>query len=109
MRVLAALLLVAGTAGAAGPAIDLDAPGAMQWLRERNPAHYERVQAILVLAEARPTAQFRDWMRAHFDATEVADAPLWKTSNPPRRTFSFMLDDTRYRATVVGRFQPAAR
>ena len=60
MRALVALLFVAGPAGAAGPPIDLDAPGVLQSLRERNPAHYEKIQAIIVLAEARPTGQFRE-------------------------------------------------
>ena len=107
MRALAALLFAAGTAGAAGPPIDLNAPGVLESLREHNPAHYEKIQAIIVLAEARPAGQFREWMRSAFAATEVADAPLWQVSNPPKRKLSFTLDDTRYTATIVGRFTQA--
>ena len=48
-------------------------------------------------------------MRSAFAATEVADAPLWYVTNPPKRKLSFTLDDTRYTATLVGRFQPLER
>lgn len=109
MRTLAALLFVAGSAGAAGPAVDLNTPGVLESLRAANPAHYEKIRAIIALAEARPTGEFRDWLRANFEATEVADAPLWQVSNPPKRKLSFTLDDARYTATIVGRFQLLAR
>jgi hypothetical protein len=108
MRAIVALLFLAGAAHAGVPQpVDLDEPDVLDGLRANNPAHYAKVQAILVATREQPAYDLGDWMRTRFDASEVSAAPLWHVSDPPKIRLSFTLDKTRYTAMVVGRFRPA--
>lgn len=93
--------------------IDLRAPHALENLRSTNPAHYDKIQKMLVGLEEQPNRVEGDWLQVNFDAHDVDLARmLVKTSNPPKQVLSFRLDDTRYtmyveRRDMVGEVLPA--
>lgn len=70
-------------------------------LQKTNPDHYARAQRILAAADhlckpGPPRSEF-----AAAAAREVRCSPLLlKTSNPPKLSLSFVLDDNRYIALV---------
>jgi hypothetical protein len=98
-------------AGAAG-VVDLDRPGALDALRQSNPAHYQTVRTIMDGVLQRPDAEVPRWLQATFAAQDVSYAPILLTSHPPKRRLSFALDTTRYEmvvtlTTVRGEIVPA--
>jgi hypothetical protein len=103
--VTAAALLWAAVAAAGalvpGRTIDLDRPGALETLRQANPAHYEKVRKIVEGVLQRPDAEVPRWMQASFDARDVSYAPIVLTSHPPKRRLSFALDTTRYEIVLT--------
>lgn len=99
-----AVMLAAGLGPAlAGPAtVDLRDAGALERLREDNPAHYAAIRQILAGLAEKPDRVEGDWLQATFDAREVElSRLLLKTSDPPRQRLSFTLDATRYTLHVV--------
>lgn len=91
-----------GSAGADPAAVDLRDAGALERLREANPAHYAAIRQILTGLSEQPERVEGDWLQATFDAREVElSRLLLKTSYPPRQRLSFTLDDTRYKLHVV--------
>jgi hypothetical protein len=107
-RVVVAAVLVSlwastATAGDVAPPrfIDLDRSGALEALRQSNPAHYEKVRKIIDGVITQPDARVPGWMRATFDARDVSYAPIVMTSHPPKRRLSFALDDVRYETVVT--------
>ena len=109
MRILAPLFFVSAIAQATGfeQPIDLNAPGALKYLQERRPAHYQKIRAILALVESRPQLNLGPWIEVHFEASDVDFLHLWRVSDPPTMKVSFTLDDIRYTAVVVPVLQPA--
>lgn len=108
MRRLIALLFFATAAAQAAVVtnvVDLDAPGALQALRDARPAHYAKVQAILAMAVERPRAGVEKFIEARFDASDV-EMLLWRVSDPPKLRVGFTLDSTRYTADVVPALPP---
>ena len=97
--VLAAVLLSSLVAHAGE--IDLDRAGALETLSQSNPAHHAKVTRILEGVAQRPDRDVTRWMQVSFDARDVTYAPIVLTSHPAKRRLSFVLDDTRYAATVV--------
>ena len=81
--------------------VDLDRPGVMETLAERNPVHYHKVVAILTEIRTKPVAEVPQWLRASFDAREVTYSSVLLVSNPPKRDLSFVLGITRYKARVT--------
>lgn len=115
MRILASLVVAAlgiGPAQAAPPeppaavtviaARSLDAPGALDALRESNPAHYERAVTILGLASEMPCEGLPRVLRTReAEAASIACRPSRVfTSWPAKREVSFTLDGTLYSARV---------
>ncbi len=92
--------------------IDLRAPHALENLRSTNPAHYEKIQKMLVGLEEQPNRAEGDWLQVNFNAHDVDLARMIvKTSYPPKQVLSFRLDDTRYtmyvdRRDMVGEVTP---
>jgi hypothetical protein len=113
MRILLLIALGSILAGLAfmGPAtagdvtlrhtVDLDAPGALDGLRQSNPAHFEAVRRILDGVLERPDATVPRWMQVSFGARDVSYVPVLLTSAPPKRRLSFVLDDTRYETVLT--------
>ena len=83
------------------PFVDLNRPGMMEALAERNPIHYHKVVAILAEIREHQVADVPKWMRASFDAREVSYTSVLLVSNPPKRDLSFVLGSTRYKARVT--------
>lgn len=99
----AVLSLFAAAAQAQGTAIvDLSRPGALEALKERDPAHYEQVARILQVAE-RTSCRSMDpqtFKAAGLNVEEADCGTTLLTSLPAKRHLVFTLDDTRYSATV---------
>ena len=97
------------TAATAAPitVIDIDEPQTLARVRQENPAHYAKIEKVLAAAEKVPAFELREWLPTAVGASDVLAAPLWLVSDPPRMKLAFTLDETRYTATVVGRFPPA--
>ena len=109
MRLLAPLFFVSAIAQATGfeQPMDVNAPGALKYLQERRPDHYQKVRAILALVESRPQLNLGPWIEAQFEASDVDFLHLWRVSDPPKLKVSFTLDDIRYTAVVVPVLQRA--
>ena len=80
-------------------------------LKKSNPARYAKVQSVMASASemCKPNAA-RTWALAN----SVANAPspdcstlFLKTSYPPKRQISFVVDDTLYITNVIVRDAPA--
>ncbi|HEY6922082.1 MAG TPA: hypothetical protein VI653_01345 [Steroidobacteraceae bacterium] len=79
-------------------------------LRATNPGHYARAERIMAAANELCRPKPGDVSYAKFGARDISCAEmLLKTSNPPKRQISFMLDDTHYIALVVITDDPARR
>ena len=93
--------------------IDLRTPHALETLQRTNPAHYQKIQKMLVGLEEQPNRAEDDWLQVNFNAQDVDLARMIvKTSYPPKQVLSFRLDDTRYtmyveRRDMVGEVLPA--
>jgi hypothetical protein len=81
--------------------VDLNEAGALEALRQSNPAHYEKIRRILEGILQQPETRVPRWLQVNFDARDVAYAPIVLTSHPPKRRLSFALDATRYEAIIV--------
>jgi hypothetical protein len=95
---------LAGHTAAAAPdkLVHLDGAADLAQLLATNPRHYARAQRVLGAAAELCRPRPGDVSFARLDARDVSCARmLLKTSNPPKRTISFTLDDTRYIALVV--------
>ena len=96
-----AIVAVGASLAHAGPAVvDLDEPGAIESLARDNPDHYAKVRKILADVGTRPPQSVPQWMNAEFGAREVTFPALLKTSDPAKRSLTFVLDRTRYEAVV---------
>lgn len=84
-----------------GP-VDLGRPGALDAIRDEDPARFERLAKILRAAEQMPCTEreFERAMRVH-DARAARCSLMLKTSYPAKRTLHFTLDSTRYVATIT--------
>lgn len=93
--------------------VDLRTPHAFENLRSTNPAHYDKIQKMLVGLEEQPDRVEGDWLQVTFHAQDVdLRRMMVKTSYPPKQVLSFRLDDTRYtmyvdRRDMVGEVIPA--
>ncbi|MGX4641314.1 hypothetical protein [Massilia sp. SYSU DXS3249] len=97
---LASAALCAQAAPGFGRPVDLDAPGALERVRQDKPAHAHAIARILREAPQRKPQAIAGWVRTAFDA-RMASAMLVKTSYPPQARLEFTLEDTAYRATVT--------
>lgn len=85
----------------------LDGVSDLDQLRKSNPEHYARAQRILAAADylctpGPPRTEF-----AAASARGVSCSALFlRTSNPPKFTLNFVLDDTRYIALVTVTYDP---
>ena len=92
--------------------VDLRTPHALETLQRTNPAHYAKIQKMLVGLEEQPNRAEGDWLQVNFNAQDVDLARMIvKTSYPPKQVLSFRLDDTRYtmyveRRDMVGEVVP---
>ncbi|MBW7900174.1 MAG: hypothetical protein H3C26_01755 [Rhodocyclaceae bacterium] len=106
LRLLVVMLLAFAASAFAGPGsasrpVDLDRPGAIEALKDRNPVHHDKIQRILQGAQRLPLPSIRGWIQAQFGATDVSPPLPIKTSFPPKARLSFTLDEVRYSATVT--------
>ena len=87
------------------PPMHLDSAADLAQLRKTNPDHYARAVRLLSSANSlcRPGAP----KLQNTDARDISCELLLRTSNPPKRTLSFMLDHTRYVAIVTITADPA--
>jgi hypothetical protein len=81
----------------------LDQPGALDELARDNPRHYSLVTQIISEVQTQPESEVARWLRARFDSYDVGYGPLLLVTYPPKRrlSFSFKIDDTRYRSTIT--------
>jgi len=108
-RVIAAALAGATSlALAAGPPLDLDAPGALDTLARERPDHHAKIVRLLREAERRPTEGVARFLATDLGARDVDPSALLKTSDPARRRLAFTLDDMRYELLLVERRSPWA-
>jgi hypothetical protein len=102
--VLAATLALAACAQLAPSrgwrALDLDRPGALEQLRQDNPAHYARVQKILSEAPQRPLESLPDWLRSEIGARDVEGLGFVMPGEGPRARLTFRLDERDYTALI---------
>jgi hypothetical protein len=97
---LASLIALALPCAAAERTVDLDRPGALEALEQANPAHFAKVRRILHEAPRLPVASVQGWVRTQFNAREVSNLHVLRTSYPAQANLSFVLDDTRYSAVI---------
>ena len=86
----------------ARPTVFLSGPTSLSALRKSNPNHYARAERIMAAANelCQPGPPHIDYAR--FDAREISCASaVFKTSNPPKKSIEFTLDDTHYIALVT--------
>ena len=97
-----ALVALLGPACAAA-ATDLSQPGALDAIREQEPERFARIEGILRAAERLPctTPEFERAMKASHEAEAARCSVMLMTSYPAKRKLSFILDSTRYVATVT--------
>jgi hypothetical protein len=82
--------------------IDLRAPQALEELRRKNPAHFDKVRRMLAGLEEEPSRVEGDWLQVTFDARDIdLSRLLIKTSNPPKQLLRFSLDEVRYTMYVT--------
>jgi hypothetical protein len=81
----------------------LDQPGALDELARDNPRHYSLVTQIMSEVQTQPESEVPRWLRARFDSYDVGYGQLLLVTYPPKRrlSFSFKIDDTRYRSTIT--------
>ena len=97
----------AALAACAGPAespryVDLRDEQALEALRRDNPKHYAQIQTILTALLEEPKRVETGWLQATFDARDVTlDSLAFRTSDPPKQSLQFTLDDTRYTMDLV--------
>ena len=110
---LIAIVATAATASLTLHAVDLDRPGALETLKASNADHYRRAVGIINASYGKScqVPEFDRYIRAKFDAKTAACGALVKTSYPPQRQLSFVLDGTVYSKTVYfevdGKVRPA--
>jgi len=88
-------------AGASRRIIDLNKTGAFEALQRDNPQHYETIKQIMEGIGKEPVAGVPRWMQTNFNARGIRYSAVLLTSAPPQRHLSFVLDETRYEATVT--------
>lgn len=81
------------------PAVHLDSAADLAQLRKTNPDHYAR--AVRLLSSANSLCKPGAPKLQNTDGRDISCELLLRTSNPPKRTLSFMLDHTRYVAIVT--------
>jgi hypothetical protein len=99
--VLACCIAAAATCSAAPREIDLNAPGALETLRQQDPAAYTKVQAILAGVLKHQDQEVPHWIQTAYDGRDVAYRPFLLVTFPAKRRLGFTLGDTRYDATIV--------
>jgi hypothetical protein len=82
-------------------AIYLNRPNALEVLQQTNPMHYEKVQRIMEGLVRRPENDVPRWIQTDFNGWDIRYVAMVLTSAPPKKRLSFVLDDTRYSATVT--------
>lgn len=107
---LASLLVLAGLLAGSATAVAADSAGqktvylnnvVLEALQQSNPRHYAQARQIMAAGAelCRPGAP-QVFRIEKLPETSCSNAVL-KTSNPPKREISFVLDDTRYIALVT--------
>src|SRR5262245_52895039 len=103
--VIACLTLLATSQIVAAPPpgkiVNLNVPGALEKLAQTNPAHHQKIVAILKGVTTHSLGDVPHWMQVNFDAHNVDYRALMLASNPPKRDLSFVLDDTSYKTRVT--------
>jgi len=84
-----------------GRTVNLNRPGVLEALQHENPAHYQKIQEIMVGLYRHPDSEVPRWIQTTFNASDVSYAPVLLTSDPPQRRLSFALDNTHYQAVVT--------
>jgi hypothetical protein len=93
---------LAGSVAGAGETVDLTQQGALDRLRVTNPAHYEKIARIVAGLAEEPQRAETDWLQTTFNAQDVnLSRLLVLTSDPPKQSLSFTLDDVRYSMRVT--------
>jgi hypothetical protein len=98
-----AFLLIGSLALADGASIiDLDRPGALEYLKQEHPQRYQAVRAVLRASE-RPACQSSEseLLKTRFNVRDLECGMIVFTRYPALRHVSFELDGTRYASTVV--------
>ena len=91
--------------------VNLDQPGALEALQRSNADHYRRAVGIINASYdmSCQVPEFDRYIRARFDAIAAACGALVKTSYPPQRVLSFLIDRTMYSRTVYFKVDAAIR
>ena len=107
--IVATLAMALAPAGAhALTSVDIGDTGALDALRARNPAHYEKVLRILQVASDVSCETLPQMLKVRYDAKNVAcSGAAILTSYPAKRRLSFELDETVYAGNVVLTGKPA--
>ncbi|MFB9244861.1 hypothetical protein IV454_23340 [Massilia antarctica] len=83
----------------ASATVDLDQSGAMARLQQDNPVCARSIQHILRTAPQLKPGNLATRLKTMVDA-DMVSTQLIKTSDPPQARLSFVLGNTRYKATV---------
>jgi hypothetical protein len=81
--------------------VNLNTPGVLEKLAQTNPAHHQKILAILSGVMAHKVTEVPHWLQTTFAARNVEYRALMLASNPPKRDLSFVLDDTSYETRVT--------
>lgn len=104
--IVAALLVSIGElAFAADPrpskCVDLSDARAMRQILDTNPAHYKKIENIVVGLANRRYWEVPQWLRTTYHVKDVLISDFILTTSPGQQDMSFVLDDTRYHGRVI--------
>ena len=101
--IIAAALAIATVALAAGPAVkryvNIGNPEAMEQLSKEQPETFAKVQRLLHDIERKPIRDLKEWAKTNFGAEDLVYLHMLKTSDPAKRSISFVMDETRFGGT----------
>ena len=80
--------------------VSLDNPDEMLEVKESDPDLYKNVQAILEQSHGLSSEQFSTWVRVNYGAELGHMSLILRTSLPPQRYISFVLNEVRFSGLV---------
>jgi hypothetical protein len=104
MRAIAISAIAISFAAAAGPpvkTVDLNRPGVLEAIEQRDKPLYERIHGVLKAAEIEPCESLPKLVQALHVGMETCNGHDILTSYPAKIRVSFRIDDTLYSGNVI--------
>ena len=105
MRAIAILAVALSLAAAAAPptkTVDLNRPGVLEGIEQRDKPLYERIHGVLKAAEMEPCDTLPKIVQTQFRAKlETCHGHEILTSYPAKIRVAFRIDDTLYSSNVI--------